>query len=222
MNSLVPFLPVPQGQTGLRLALRRCDLGRNRESIRVESSLYIARNAVFYCLLVKANNAKFSCQLLLLFCGRFERSGVQASCRVPNSIYQTHWPSHRCSGAGGAFISRRRCVSVVTQRDMWTPLSKKTSKMSFLNRARWSRRPLLVICTVVNNEKKKNWRSLPDLGLLTKSKVDERLDMFVRRHSNRLSSTLEQRRTISSALVLHFFLSAVNITKQLGENDDVF
>ena len=44
--------------------------------------LYIARNVVFYCLLVKANNAFFSCQLLLLFCGRFERSGVQASCRT--------------------------------------------------------------------------------------------------------------------------------------------
>ena len=45
--------------------------------------LCIARNAVFYCLLVKANNAKSSCQLLHLFCGRFERSGVQASCRAP-------------------------------------------------------------------------------------------------------------------------------------------
>ena len=141
MNSLVPFLPVPQGQTGLRLALKRCDLGRNRESIRVESSLYIARNAVFYCLLVKANNAKFSCQLLLLFCGRFERSGVQASCRVPNSIYRTRWPSSRCSGAGGVFSSRWCCVSGVTQRKVWTPLSKKTSKISFLNQACSSRRP---------------------------------------------------------------------------------
>ena len=51
---------------------------------------YIARNVVFYCLLVKENNANFSRQLLLLFCGRFERSRVQASCRAPNSIYQTH------------------------------------------------------------------------------------------------------------------------------------
>ena len=51
-------------------------------------SYYIARN-VFYCLLVKANNTKCSCQLLLLFRGRFERSGVQASCRAPNSIYKT-------------------------------------------------------------------------------------------------------------------------------------
>ena len=40
-------------------------------------------------VLVKANNANFSCQLLLLFCGRFERSGVQASCRAPNSMNQT-------------------------------------------------------------------------------------------------------------------------------------
>jgi len=63
---------------------------------------------------------------------------------------------------------------------------------------------------------------LPDLGLLTKSKVDERLYMFARRHSNRLSSTLEQRLRISSALMLHFFLSAVYITRKLGENDDVF
>ena len=29
--------------------------------------LYIARNVVFYCLVVKANNAKFSCQLVLFF-----------------------------------------------------------------------------------------------------------------------------------------------------------
>ena len=46
--------------------------------------------------------------------------------------------------------------------------------------------------------------------------------MFARRHSNRLSSTLEQRLRISSALMLHFFLSAVYITRKLGENDDVF
>ena len=39
---------------------------------------------------------------------------------------------------------------------------------------------------------------------------------------NRLPSTLEQRRRISSALMLHFFISAVNITRKLGENDDVF
>ena len=46
---------------------------------------------------------------------------------------------------------------------------------------------------------------MPDLGLLTKSKVNEHLYMFARRHSNRLSSTLEQRLRISSALMLHFF-----------------
>ena len=52
---------------------------------------HITRNVVFYCLLVKANNARFSRQLLFLFCGHFERSGVQAtnSCSAPNSIYQT-------------------------------------------------------------------------------------------------------------------------------------
>ena len=77
---------------------------------------------------------------------------------------------------------------------MWTPLSKKSSTISFLNQARWSRRPSLVISTaVVNNENVLNRRSLPDLGLLTKSKVDERLYMFARRYSNRLSSTLKQR-----------------------------
>ena len=101
---------------------------------------------------MKENNAIFSCQLLLLSCGRFERSGVQASCRAPNSIYQTRWPSHRCSGAVGVFRSRWRCVSVVTQRKVWTPLSKRSSKISFLKQAGWSRRPLLVICTVVNND----------------------------------------------------------------------
>ena len=46
--------------------------------------------------------------------------------------------------------------------------------------------------------------------------------MFARRHSNKLSSTLEQRLGISSALMLHIFLSAVYITRKLGENDDVF
>ena len=142
---------------------------RRRRPILVYIYTYIARNAVFYCLLVKANNAFFSCQLILLFCGRFERSGVQASCRAPHSIYQTRWPSHRCSRAGGVFSSRGRCVSVVTQRKVWTQLSKKSSKISFLNRARWSRRPFLVISTVENNEIFLNWRSLPDLGLLTKS-----------------------------------------------------
>ena len=33
---------------------------------------------------------------------------------------------------------------------------------------------------------------------------------------------LEQRLRISSALMLHFFLSAVYITRKLGENDDAF
>ena len=46
--------------------------------------------------------------------------------------------------------------------------------------------------------------------------------MFARRQSNRLSSTLEQRLRTSSALMLHFFLSAVYIKRKLGENDDVF
>ena len=65
-------------------------------------------------------------------------------------------------------------------------------------------------------------KSLPDLSLLMKSNVDERLYMFARRHCNRMSSTLKQRLQISSALMLHFFLSAVYITRKLGENDDVF
>jgi len=38
---------------------------------------------------IDQNDAKESRQRFLLFCGRFERSGVQASCRAPNSIYQT-------------------------------------------------------------------------------------------------------------------------------------
>ena len=46
---------------------------------------------------------------------------------------------------------------------------------------------------------------MPDLGLLKKSKVDERLYMLARRHSDSLSSTLEQRLRISSALMLNFF-----------------
>ena len=93
--------------------------------------IHIVRNVVFYCSLVKANNAIFCCQLLLLFRGRFERSGVQASCRTPNSMYQTRWPSHRCSGAGGVLNSWWRCVSVVTQRKEWTPLPKNLPKYRF-------------------------------------------------------------------------------------------
>ena len=120
----------------------------------------VARNVVFHWILMRANNAISSCQLLLLFCGRFERSGVQASCRAPNSIHQTSWPSRRCSGAGGVFSSRWRCVSVVTQRKVSTPLSKKSCKLSFLNQARWSRRLLLVISTAVNNENFLNWWSV--------------------------------------------------------------
>ena len=46
--------------------------------------------------------------------------------------------------------------------------------------------------------------------------------MFARRPSNRLSSTLGQRLRISSALMLNFFLSAVQITRKLGESDDSF
>ena len=134
---------------------------------------HVASNVVFYSLLVKTHNAKKSCQILLLFCGRFERSGVQASCRAPNSIYQTRWPSHGCSGAGGVFSSRWRCVSVATQRKVWTPLSlsKKNFQNIVFKQARWSRRPLLVISTCVNNETFLNWISLPDRVLLTKSKL---------------------------------------------------
>ena len=39
---------------------------------------------------------------------------------------------------------------------------------------------------------------------------------------NWLVSTLEQRLRISCALMVHFFLSAVYITRKLGENEDVF
>ena len=123
-------------------------------------------------LISESKQRKNSCQLLLLFCGRFERSGVQAGCRVPRSVYQTRWPSYRFSGAGGVFISRWRCVPVVTRRKVWTPISNKSSKISFFNQTRWSRRPLLVISTVVNNGKFQNGRSLPDPGLLTKANVD--------------------------------------------------
>ena len=63
---------------------------------------------------------------------------------------------------------------------------------------------------------------MPSLGLLTKSKFDECLQMFALRHSNRLSSRLEQKLRVSSTLMPHFFLSAVYITRELGENDVVF
>ena len=79
-----------------------------------------------------------------------------------------------------------------------------------------------MISTVVNNENFQNRRSLPDLGLFMKSNVDERLYMFARRQSNRLSSTLEQRLRNFSALVVNFFLSAVYMSRKFGENDDVF
>ena len=183
--------------------------------------LYRDRNVVFYCLFVKANNATSSCQLLLWFCGRFERSGVQASCRAPNSIYQTRRPSHRCSGAGGVFSSWWRCVSVVTQRKVWTSLSKKSSKTSFFNQARWSRRPFLVISTVINNDFFPK-DPCPILVCLRNHRLTNVFICLRVGTLNRLSSTLEQRLRISSALILHFFLSAVYITRKLGENDDVF
>ena len=63
---------------------------------------------------------------------------------------------------------------------------------------------------------------MPDFGVLTKSNVDERLEMFACSHAYRVSSTLEQRLRISSALIRHFFLSAVYITRKLGQNNDVF
>ena len=78
------------------------------------------------------------------------------------------------SGAGGVFSSQWRCVSVLTQRRVWTPLSKKKKTLKISKPGPLVLVPLLVISTVVNNE-----TSLPDLGLPTKSKVDERLQMFL-------------------------------------------
>ena len=86
--------------------------------------LYTARNVVIYRFLVKANKSKLCSHFSLLLCGRFERSGVPASFRAPNIIYQSRRPSHRCGGAGGVFRFRWRCVSEATQRKVWTPLSK--------------------------------------------------------------------------------------------------
>ena len=135
--------------TANRMTVFFFTLGRNwgmatgtlpREFAAYHTEYYIARNVVIYCSLLKANNAFFSCQRLFLICGRFERSG-QASCRAPNSTYQTRWLSRICSGAGGVISSRWRRVSVVTQHKMWIPLSKTSSKISFLNQARWSRCP---------------------------------------------------------------------------------
>ena len=80
----------------------------------------------------------------------------------------------------------------------------------------------MAINTVVNNLIFLNWRSLLDLGVFTKSNVDERLQMFARRHSYRLSSTLEPRVRISSALMLHFFLSAVYHEKVGSERRRLF
>ena len=80
----------------------------------------------------------------------------------------------------------------------------------------------MIISTVVNNEYFLTWRYLPDLGLLTKSKVVECLYIFARRHSSRLSSTLEPMLRITSAMMILFFLSAVYIMRRLGENVEVF
>ena len=76
---------------GRMVQLYRYSSTSSTSTRRCSSYYTLTRNVVFYCLLVKANNARFSRQLLFLFCGHFERSGVQAtnSCSAPNSIYQT-------------------------------------------------------------------------------------------------------------------------------------
>ena len=109
---------------------------------------------------VSRNNIPSSYQLRML--PMYYWSSLQASCRAPNSISQTRWPSNIWSGAGGVLCSRWRCVSVVTQRKGW-PHKRKTSQISFFNQARWSRRPLLVITITVNYETILSWRALPDL-----------------------------------------------------------
>ena len=87
-------------------------------------------------LLAKANNAKFSCQFYILFCGRFERSGVQTSCRAPNYIVQSTYTKRVYLPTDVAvqvesllIVLGWRCVSMETQRKVWTPLSKKSSKV---------------------------------------------------------------------------------------------
>ena len=80
----------------------------------------------------------------------------------------------------------------------------------------------MAINTVVNNVIFLHGRCLLDLGVFTKSNVDERLQMFARGHSYRLPSTLEQRLRMSSALMLHIFLSAVYHEKVGSERRRLF
>ena len=50
-------------------------LSKTQPSPQRSYYILVARNAFFYCLLVKSSNAKISCQLLLLFCGRCNALG---------------------------------------------------------------------------------------------------------------------------------------------------
>ena len=82
---------------------------------------------------------------------------------------------------------------------------KIASKISFLNQARWSKRPLLVICTVL----KKISFKIEDLcPVLDCSRNENLTNVFICLRVgtlNRLSSTLDQRLRIFSVLMLHFF-----------------
>ena len=102
------------------------------------------------------------------------------------------------------------CIRGNSTQNVDTTLKKKIVQNIVLNEARWSRRHYWLLAL------------LSDRGLLTKSKVDERPYMFACRHSNRLSSTLEQRIIISSALMLHFFYPPCTSRENWDRWRDIF
>ena len=71
-----------------RLLLRRMTASNTAPPQVVNHTTY-KQECRLIILASASEQRKNSCQRLLLFCGRFERSGVQASCRAPNTIYQT-------------------------------------------------------------------------------------------------------------------------------------
>ena len=87
---------------------------------------------------------------------------------------------------------------------------KKKSKVSYLTQARRARRPLLVTST----DEKNDFFLIEDLcSILFCSRNSKLANILARRHSNRLSSTLEQTPKFSVALPLHFVLSGVYSTE---------
>ena len=81
-------------------------------------------------LISESKQRKISCQLF--FCFSVALKGLVYKLAVEQQIRYTKRVDLPTEVAVQVvFSSRWRCVSVVTQRKVWTPLFKKSSKISF-------------------------------------------------------------------------------------------